>query len=64
MQYATSSTAQDLERGKRTEIDSLNGFITRRAAEFGLTAPVNQALHALVKLREEFQSPVNPASAG
>src|SRR5258708_6936335 len=64
MEYATSSTAQDLERGKRTEIGSLNGYISRRAAECGLSAPVNQALHALVKLREELVIPANPSSAG
>jgi 2-dehydropantoate 2-reductase len=50
---ALSSTAQDIERGKRTEIDSLNGYIARRAAELGVPAPVNQTLHALVKLLEE-----------
>lgn len=50
---ATSSTAQDIERGKRTEIDSLNGYIVRRAAELGVPAPVNQTLSALVKLLEE-----------
>ena len=27
---ATSSTAQDIARGKRTEIDSLNGYVVRR----------------------------------
>jgi 2-dehydropantoate 2-reductase len=47
-----SSTSQDLERGKRTEIDSLNGYIVRRGAELGIPTPVNQALTALVKLRE------------
>jgi 2-dehydropantoate 2-reductase len=47
-----SSTSQDLERGKRTEIDSLNGYIVRRGAELGVPTPVNQALVALVKLRE------------
>lgn len=50
---ATSSTAQDLARGKRTEIDSLNGYIVRRGAELGVGTPVNFALHALVKLIEE-----------
>ena len=50
---ALSSTAQDIERGKRTEIDSLNGYVARRAAELGVPAPVNQTLHALVKLLEE-----------
>lgn len=48
-----SSTAQDLARGKRTEIDHLNGFIARRAAKHGIAAPVNQTLHALVRLVEE-----------
>ncbi len=47
-----ASTAQDLERGRRTEIDALNGFVARRGAELGVPTPVNQALHALVKLRE------------
>jgi 2-dehydropantoate 2-reductase len=45
-----SSTAQDMARGRPTEIDHLNGFIVRRGAELGVPTPVNQALHALVKL--------------
>ena len=49
----TSSTAQDLARGKRTEIDSLNGYIVRRGAELGIPTPVNSTLFALVKLIEE-----------
>ncbi len=53
MPEATSSTAQDIGRGKRTEIDSLNGYVARRGAELGVATPVNQTLHALVKLLEE-----------
>ena len=53
MANATSSTAQDLARGKRTEIDALNGYVARRGAELGVATPVNQTLHALVKLLEE-----------
>jgi 2-dehydropantoate 2-reductase len=53
MQDAYSSTAQDLMRGKRTEIDSLNGYISRRAAELGVAAPVNHAMFSLVRLLEE-----------
>src|SRR4029079_138557 len=45
-----SSTAQDLARGKHTEIESLNGFVVRRGAELGVPTPVNQALLAMVKL--------------
>lgn len=52
MPGATSSTAQDLARGRRTEIDALNGYVARRGAELGVPTPVNQALCALVKLRE------------
>ena len=53
MSGAISSTGQDLMRGKRTEIDSLNGYIARRGAELGVATPVNHALYALVKLAEE-----------
>ncbi len=50
---ATSSTAQDIQRGKRTEIDSLNGYIARRGDALGVPTPVNHTLYALVKLLEE-----------
>ena len=52
MSEALSSTGQDLMRGKRTEIDSLNGYITRRGSELGVPTPVNHALYTLVKLAE------------
>ena len=47
-----SSTAQDMARGKRSEIDHLNGTVARRGAALGVPTPVNQALYALVKLVE------------
>jgi 2-dehydropantoate 2-reductase len=47
-----SSTAQDMARHKPSEIDHLNGFVARRGRELGIPTPVNQALHALVKLVE------------
>ncbi|AOS44373.1 2-dehydropantoate 2-reductase [Lacunisphaera limnophila] len=49
---AYSSTAQDLRRKKRTEIDALNGFIARRGRELGVPTPVNQTLWALVRAAE------------
>ena len=39
MSGAISSTGQDLMRGKRTEIDSLNGYISRRGTELGVPRP-------------------------
>ncbi len=47
-----SSTAQDMARGKPSEIDHLNGFVARRGRELGIATPVNETLHALVKLVE------------
>ena len=52
MSGALSSTAQDIDRGKLTEIESLNGYIARRGAELGIDTPVSEALTALVKLLE------------
>ena len=45
---ARSSTWDDLEAGRPTEVDYLNGEIVALAAEHGLTAPVNERLTALV----------------
>jgi len=53
MAGAFSSTAQDLDRGRVTEIDALNGYISRRGAELGIPVPVNHALFTLVKLAEQ-----------
>jgi 2-dehydropantoate 2-reductase len=47
-----SSTAQDLARGKKTEIDHLNGLIVRRGQALGIPTPANRVLWALVKLME------------
>jgi 2-dehydropantoate 2-reductase len=53
MPEALSSTAQDIARGKPTEIDSLNGFVVRKGAELGVPTPVNRTLYSLVKLLEQ-----------
>jgi 2-dehydropantoate 2-reductase len=47
-----SSTAQDLARGKPTEIDFLNGYVVRRGEALGIPTPANRVLWALVKLIE------------
>jgi len=56
-----SSTAQDLARGKPSEIDHLNGYVVRRGEALGIATPANRALHALVKLLEA-KLPRPPAS--
>ena len=52
-----SSTAQDLARGKRSEIDFLNGLVMRRGQALGIPTPANRVLWALVKLIEGKQAP-------
>ena len=47
-----SSTAQDLARGKPTEIDHLNGYVMRAGESLGMPTPVSRALFALVRLLE------------
>jgi len=46
------STLQDLRAGKRTEIDALNGAVVRLGKEHGVAAPVNSAVHHMVKFLE------------
>jgi 2-dehydropantoate 2-reductase len=48
-----SSTAQDLSRGKPTEIDHLNGLVVRKGEALGVSTPTNRLLVALVKLLHE-----------
>jgi 2-dehydropantoate 2-reductase len=60
MSGATSSTAQDIARGRLTEIDSLNGYVVRRGAALGVATPVSEILVTLVKLLED--SAVNSRS--
>jgi 2-dehydropantoate 2-reductase len=47
------SMLQDLEKGRLTEIDAINGSIVREGRRLGVPTPVNEVLVALVKLQEE-----------
>lgn len=47
-----SSTAQDLMRGKPSEIDHLNGYVVRRGEALGVPTPANRVLWTLVRLVE------------
>lgn len=46
----TSSMRQDRLRGRRTEIEALNGEIARRGEEYEIETPVNATLADLVRL--------------
>jgi 2-dehydropantoate 2-reductase len=44
-----ASMLQDVEAGRRTEIDVINGAVARAAGEHGVPAPLNRAMFSLVK---------------
>ena len=58
MPEALSSTAQDLQLGRPTEIGDLNGFVVRRGQALGVPTPVNRTLQALVALAERSRAHV------
>ena len=52
MPHQKSSTAQDLDRQKPTEIDYLNGLIVRKGHEYGIPTPHHDIVLTLVNLIE------------
>ena len=54
------SMLADLNRGRRTEIQSMNGYIVRESEKVGLEAPVNQSLVRLIEASSEIHSTKNP----
>lgn len=48
-----SSMLQDMERGRRSEIEAISGALVKLAAGVGVPAPINSTLHALVKAMEK-----------
>jgi 2-dehydropantoate 2-reductase len=49
---ARSSMADDLEAGRMTEVDTINGELVRLADRLGVSAPVNSAIVRLIRLAE------------
>jgi 2-dehydropantoate 2-reductase len=60
MPQTMSSTAQDIARGRPSEIAHLNGYVVREGATLGVATPVNRTLNALIKLLE--QQSIRPSS--
>jgi hypothetical protein len=46
---AAASLAQDMAKGRRTEIESMNGFIAKKGREVGIPAPTHEMIMALVQ---------------
>ncbi|MDB5796240.1 MAG: 2-dehydropantoate 2-reductase family protein [Paucimonas sp.] len=60
---ARSSTWEDLQAGRRTEVDFLNGAVVRLAAQLGRAAPANERMVALIRQAEAQRNRGMPARA-
>jgi 2-dehydropantoate 2-reductase len=56
------STLQDVRKGRKTEIDGLNGYVSRRAREVGIPTPVNDAITAVIAELESGARPPQPSN--
>jgi 2-dehydropantoate 2-reductase len=52
-----SSMLQDVQRGKRTEIDFINGVVVREGERLGIATPLNRLLTQLVLTRSVWKTP-------
>jgi 2-dehydropantoate 2-reductase len=52
-----SSMLQDIEKGKKTEIDYLNGAVTKLGRKHGIPTPYNDAMAAIIKSLERARQP-------
>ncbi|WP_246104847.1 2-dehydropantoate 2-reductase [Sphingomonas xanthus] len=57
---ARSSMADDLARGRKTEVDFINGEVVGLAERLGRDAPVNRRIVALVNAAENGAGPLQP----
>ncbi|AMN45247.1 ketopantoate reductase family protein [Rhodoplanes sp. Z2-YC6860] len=53
MPQTRSSTAQDIAKGRLTEVAYLNGAVAEQGRALGVPTPVNGTLNALIKLLEQ-----------
>lgn len=58
---AKPSMLQDFERGRRTEIDFINGYVVQLGTQLDIPTPVNTGITDIVHLIEEGQIQPNPA---
>ncbi len=57
-----SSMLQDIIKGRRTEIDELNGYVVEKGKEVGVPTPVNKAAVSLLKEVESGRLGYSPAN--
>ena len=53
------STLQSLEKGKKTEIDIMNGYLSAKGAEYGVSTPVNDWMTRTIREIENGSRPIS-----
>ena len=56
--------AQDIRKGRRTEIEFMNGYVAERGAYIGVPAPTHARLTDIVKKVERREIDAAPALLG
>jgi 2-dehydropantoate 2-reductase len=56
------SLLQDVMKGRRTEVDYLNGYVVRKGREVGVPTPMNQAIVEVTKRMERSELAQGPAN--
>jgi 2-dehydropantoate 2-reductase len=54
------STGQDILKGRRTEIDFINGLVAAKGEEVGIPAPTHAAITRLVRQVERGEIEAHP----
>ena len=62
--YAIRSYYEDILKGRRTEIEMMNGVIAAKGAEIGIPAPSHEKLTALVMRLERGEIAPSPTHLG
>jgi 2-dehydropantoate 2-reductase len=51
-----ASMLQDIQRGRKTEIDALNGAVVKLGNHYGVNTPVNELIVSLLRAKEEMRT--------
>ena len=57
-----SSMGQDVAKGRKTEVEFMNGFISRMGREIGVPTPVNDAVVSVVKEIDDGVAVADPSN--
>ena len=56
------STGQDMVKGRKTEIDAINGFVVEKGREMGIPTPLNEKIVDMVHKCERGEVKPDPSN--